>query len=133
MLLVSIERVRLTLNATAISTRSTRLVDTVKVAQVVESLLMDLDNKMLVVAGKRRWCLASQPTAHVCLNESAIKKDVVLIAVAVESNCQPDETLDVTVVEAAVTDLLCTANAAMLVPTAVNTGVDYPELDEGPS
>ena len=38
--------------------------------------------------------------------------------------------IDVAISEAAVTGMLCTANAAMLAPTAVNTGVDYPELVE---
>ena len=37
------------------------------------------------------------------------------------------------IVEAAVTDLLCTTDAAKRAPAAVNTGVDYPELNEGQS
>ena len=37
------------------------------------------------------------------------------------------------IVEAVVTDLLCTTEAAKRAPAAVNAGVDYPELDEGPS
>ena len=36
-------------------------------------------------------------------------------------------------VGAAVTDLLCTTDAAQLAPAAANTGVNDPELDEGPS
>ena len=65
-----------------------------------------------------------------CPNEPAINKDVVLVVVAVEVNRQPNEALNVAIDETAVTDMLCAADAGILAPTAVDTGVDYPELVE---